>query len=141
MRIGVRFYLSWITSAIAMFALFYLWHGVFLNDFKRIQFPLAWFVTFAAFTYLVTGAGMYMLFESRLMKRFHNIFARAALSGVIAGAGLFMTATIVHISLTSNLTMKHLVVDCAWQVTEQFLGAMVILLYKVFIHEPVPGHA
>jgi hypothetical protein len=140
-RLGIRFYLSWITSAIVMFALFYLWHGIFLNDFKRIQFPLTWFVTFAAFTYMVLGAGLYFIFEARIMKRFRNIFVRASLSGIIGGLSLFMIATIVNISLTSRLSMGHLLIDCVWQVSEQFIGAMVVLVYKVVLHEPIPGQA
>ena len=67
MKLGLRFFLSWILSAVSMFILFYLWHGVFLNDFKRIQFPLTWFVTFAAFSYLIIAAGMYFFFESRIL--------------------------------------------------------------------------
>jgi hypothetical protein len=141
MRLATRFYLSWITSAIVMFILFYLWHGVFLNDFKRIQFPLTWFVTFAAFTYLILGAGIYFLFESRILKKMRNFFLRGALTGVIAGISLFMVATIVNISLTRQLSMKHLMMDCIWQISEQFVGAMVVVLYKIFIHEPVPNHA
>jgi hypothetical protein len=138
---GLRFFLSWIISAVVMFTLFYLWHGVFLNDFKRIQFPLTWFVTFAAFTYLILGAGLFMLYESRLMRKVRNLFTRGVISGIIAGFALFMIATIVHISLTSQLSMKHLLVDCIWQMSEQVIGAMVVVALKLMIHEPQPEHA
>jgi hypothetical protein len=140
-RPGLRFFLSWIISAVVMFALFYLWHGVFLNDFKRIQFPLSWFVTFAALTYLIFGAGIYMLFESHIMRRMRNLVARGLICGVIAGFSLFMIATIINISLTSNLTMQHLLVDCIWQMSEQIVGAMVVVILKVTIHEPQAEHA
>lgn len=141
MKLGLRFYLSWILSAVVMFSLFYLWHGVFLNDFKRIQFPLPWFVTFAALTYLILGSGIYLLFESRLMKRVRNFFVRGVLSGLIGGFTLFMVATIVNISLTSKLSLQHLFIDCLWQMSEQVIGAMVIVLLKIFIHEPQVEHA
>src|SRR3954468_13347679 len=98
MKLGLRFFLSWIISAIVMFTLFYVWHGIFLNDFKRIQFPLSWFVSFAALTYLIFGAGIYFLFESRLMKNLKNFLVRGLICGVIAGFSLFMMATIVNIS-------------------------------------------
>jgi hypothetical protein len=136
MKLGIRFFLSWVTSAILMFTLFYIWHGVFLNDFKRIQFPLLWFVTFAAFTYLILGAGIYFLYESRIMKKLRNLFARGLLCGVIAGISLFMVATIVNISLTKHLSIQHLMIDCIWQVTEQTIGTMVVVVFKIFIHEP-----
>jgi hypothetical protein len=141
MKITLRFLLSWISSAIVMFALFYVWHGVFLNDFKRIQFPLAWFVAFAAFTYLLFGAGIYVLYESHFMKKVSNFFTRGVICGLIAGFSLFMMATIVNISLTRNLSMQHLMIDCAWQMTEQVIGAMVIVLFKIVIHEHQTEHA
>jgi hypothetical protein len=136
MKLGVRFFISWIASAVVMFSLFYAWHGIFLNDFKRIQFPLSWFVTFAAFTYLILGAGMYILFESHTMRRIRNLFARGVSCGLIAGISLFMIATIINISLTRHLSMQHLIVDCAWQIAEQFIGAMVVLVVKYAVHEP-----
>jgi hypothetical protein len=140
MKLGYRFFLSWISSAVVMFVLFYTWHGIFLNDFKRIQFPLAWFVSFAALTYLIFGAIIYFLYESEIMKRMRNFFARGLVCGAIAGFSLFMIATIVNISLTKHLSMQHLMMDCIWQISEQMMGAMVVVLYKIVIHEPQPEH-
>lgn len=141
MKIGLRFYLSWIISAAVMFMLFYSWHGLFLNDFKRIQFPLSLFVTFAAVTYLIFGAGIYFLFEATVMKKVKNFFARGVVCGLIAGFSLFMVATIVNISLTKHLSAQHLLIDCIWQMSEQVIGSMVIVLLKIFIHEPELEHA
>ncbi len=141
MKLSLRFFLSWIVSAIVMFTLFYVWHGVFLNDFKRIQFPLAWFVTFAAFTYLIFGAGIFVLYEATVMKKIRNFFLRGVVCGIIAGFSLFMVATIVNISLTKHLSMQHLIIDCVWQMTEQIVGTMVIVLFKIVIHEPQVEHA
>lgn len=138
MKIGLRFFISWILSALVMFTLFYIWHGVFLNDFKRINFPIIWFVAFAAVTYLIFGAGIYFLYESFLMKKVRNLFFRGILCGAIAGFSLFMMATIVNISLTRHLSMEHLMVDCVWQIGEQIVGAMVIVLCKGLIHEHQP---
>ncbi len=141
MKLGLRFYISWFSSSVVMFLLFYFWHGIFLNDFKRIQFPLSWFVTFAAGTYLILGAGLYFLYESRLMKRFKNFLLRGLLSGLIAGFSVFMVATIVNISLTKHLSPQHLLIDAAWQISEQILGGMIVVLFKIIIHEPLTEHA
>lgn len=141
MKLGVRFFLSWVSSAVLMFALFYIWHGLFLNDLKRIQFPIVWFILFAAFTYLILGAGLYLLFESRLMRRFRNFFVRGLICGIIGGVSLFMVATIVNISLTKHLSVQHLAIDCVWQITEQVIGAMVVVVYKIFVHDPEVEHA
>jgi uncharacterized membrane protein len=121
-----------------MFLLFYFWHGLVLNDFKRVKFPISWFITFAAFTYIIFGAGIYFLFESPVFKKIKSIFFRGILTGVIAGFSLFMIATVVNISLTKHLSMEHLLVDCLWQIAEQTLGAMVVVLYKIFIFDPEP---
>lgn len=135
MKINLRFFVSWLFSAIVMFSLFYLWHGIFLNDFQRLSFPLTWFVTFAAITYLLFGAGIYMLYESTLMKKISNFFVRGVICGLIAGFSLFMIATIINISLTRHLSMQHLMVDCIWQMTEQIVGAMVVVVVRGFIHD------
>lgn len=141
MRLSLRFFLSWISSALVMFTLFYVWHGVFLNDFKRIEFPLTWFVTFAAVTYLLFGAGIYFLYECSLMRKIHNLLVRGLVCGGIAGFSLFMISTIINISLTRNLSVKHLMMDCIWQMSEQIVGAMVIVLFKLVIYEPQTEHA
>lgn len=140
MKFGLRFYLSWLLSALVMFALFFLWHGVFLNDFKRIQFPLFWFQIFAAFTYLLFGIALYLLFESHLMKKVRNLALRGVVSGLIFGFTVFMVASIVNISLTRHLSINHLMVDCVWQIVEQIIGGMVLVLLKVLIHEPQAEH-
>ena len=138
MKIGLRFYLSWLLSSVVMFTLFYVWHGVFLNDFKRIQFPLFWFQMFAAFTYLLFGIALYFIFESHLLKKLRNVFVRGVVAGFSLGFTAFMVASIVNISLTRHLSMQHLMIDCIWQMVEQIIGAMVIVLLKLVIHEPQP---
>lgn len=137
MKLGQRFFISWISSAVIMFVLFYIWHGIFLNDFKRIQFPLTWFVTFAAFTYLIFGAGIFFLYESHLMKWIDNHWVRGLVCGLIAGFSFFVIATIVNISITKNLSKEHLLVDCVWQMAEQSCGALIVVALKYIIREPI----
>lgn len=136
MKLGLRFYLSWLLSSLVMFTLFYVWHGMFLNDFKRIQFPLFWFQVFAAFTYLLFGVALFFIFESQLLKKIKNVFVRGLVSGFVLGFTAFMVASIVNISLTRHLSVQHLMIDCVWQMVEQVIGALVIVLLKLFIHEP-----
>lgn len=132
-----RFYLSWICSSVIMFALFYFWHGYFLNDFKRINFPLTWFVSFAAVTYLIFGFGIYFLYESESLKKIRNFIMRGLVCGLIAGFTLFMISTILNISLTKHLSVEHLMIDCVWQMTEQTLGAMMVVVFKIFLNDPI----
>lgn len=132
-----RFYLSWICSSVIMFALFYFWHGYFLNDFKRINFPISWFVTFAAITYLIFGVGIYFLYESELFKKIRNFIVRGVICGLIAGFTLFMISTILNISLTKHLSIEHLIIDCIWQMAEQTIGAMIVVVFKIFLIDPI----
>lgn len=135
MNFNLRFFISWIICALVMFSLFYFWHGVFLNDFKRIQFPIGLFLSFAAITYLIISFGIYILFESSLMKRFKNIFLKGLLLGALSGFTIFIIATIIHISLAKNLNSQHLLMNCSWQIAEQTIGAFVVVLFKVIIRD------
>lgn len=138
MNLGIRFFLSWILTSVIMFSLFYFWHGMVLNDFKRLNFPLFWFIVFASVTYLLLGAGMYFLYESSLLKYFHNFFIRGLITGFIGGICLFMVVTVVNISLTKHLSLRHLMVDCSWQIAEQTIGSFILVILKVFIQDKHP---
>lgn len=137
MNLGIRFFVSWIFTAVVMFTLFYYWHGVILNDFKRLNFPLTVFIVFASITYLILGAGMFFLFESSLLKYFHNFFVRGIVTGIVGGISLFMIVTVINISLTKDLNPTHLLVDCMWQIAEQTVGAIILVLFKILIRDKV----
>ncbi len=139
MNLGIRFFVSWIFTAVVMFTLFYYWHGVILNDFKRLNFPLTVFIVFASITYLILGAGMFFLFESSLLKYFHNFFVRGIVTGIVGGISLFMIVTVINISLTKDLNPTHLLVDCMWQIAEQTVGAIILVLFKILIRDKVPA--
>ena len=132
-RFGSSFFIGWIVSSGGMFSLFYTWHGIFLNDFIRIQFPLSWFILFAAVTYLLLGFGMSVLLDSRLLHQVHSIFFKTLLTGIISGLSLFMAATVVHISLTKELSMTHVLIDSSWQIFEQCTGAFLIYLSRILV--------
>lgn len=136
MRYGIRFFLSWIFAALAMYGAFYVWHGVVLNDFKQIQFPLVWFILLSAFAYLIISYILYRVFETRALAYFDNIMMRGFISALIVGVSLFAIMTVLHISFTKNMTTTYLITDFFWQVVEQSIGAIFIVLGKHFIFEP-----
>jgi hypothetical protein len=138
MRFTLRFFISWIVGAVAMYSAFYIWHGVFLNDFKQIQFPFIWFVSLSAFAYLVISYILYRVFETNILRKIDGIFMRGLVSGLVVGISLFAIMTVLHISFTKNMTSTYLMADFVWQILEQTIGAMVIVLGKAFIYEPVP---
>lgn len=139
MLYSVRFYISWIVSAILMYAAFYVWHGIFLTDLNRIEFSKALFLILAALVYLVISLVLYRTYESKLLtKYFPQPIVRGIVSGVLLGFILFSIITVLGISFTKNINITYILVDCAWQVTEQVLGGIVIGLGKIIIFEPTP---
>lgn len=136
MRYTLRFFLSWIIGAIAMYIAFYVWHGVVLNDFKQIQFPMVWFVILSAFSYLVISFIQYRVFETRILAYFDSIIMRGFITALIVGISLFAIMTVLHISFTKNMTTTYLITDFIWQIVEQSVGATFIVLGKQFIFEP-----
>jgi hypothetical protein len=133
----LRFYISWILSAVVMYAAFYVWHGLFLNDLSRISFSKVLFLFLAALVYLVISFILYRTYESRfLLKFFYPPFIRGIAAGFIVGFVLFAITTVLGISFTKNLSFTYVVADCAWQISEQMIGGVIIGLGKIIIFEP-----
>lgn len=133
MKLNLRFFVSWILGAIIMYALFYVWHGIFLNDFKKLSFPLSWLLIFTSIAYITISFVTFSVYESKPMKNVYNFFVRGLLSGALVGFIIFIISTVVTISISRNLSPEHLMLDCVWQISEQTVGGMVMALAKVFI--------
>jgi hypothetical protein len=138
MRFTLRFYLSWILGAVAMYGAFYVWHGVILNDFKHIQFSPIWFMLLCAAAYLIISFVLYRVFETKILSFFDNILFRGFITALIVGISLFVIMTVLHISFTKNMTTTYLVTDFVWQIIEQSIGALFIVAGKQFVFEPDP---
>jgi CDP-diglyceride synthetase len=133
MKHNLRFFLSWVLGSVIMYALFYMWHGVFLNDFKKLSFPLTWLLIFTAVAYITISYVLYVVYESRPMKNIYNYFLRGIASGVFVGIIIFIVSTVVTISLSKNLSPKHLMLDCVWQIAEQTIGGLTFAALKAFV--------
>ena len=138
MRFTFRFFVSWITSATAMYTAFYIWHGVFLNDFKQIQFPFSWFIFLSAFAYLVISYISYRVFETKILSTIDNLVLRGFVTALVVSLSLFAIMTVLHISFTKNVTSTYLMVDFFWQIFEESFGALFIVIGKAVIFEPRP---
>lgn len=133
MKLNTRFYVSWILGSVLMYTLFYMWHGVFLNDFKKINFPFTWLIIFTSIAYITISFLLYAIYESKPMKNVYNFFIRGIFSGLLLGFVIFVVSTVVTISISRNLTAKHLMLDCVWQMAEQTIGGLLLGLVKVFV--------
>lgn len=133
-----RFFISWILSAILMYIAFYFWHGIFLNDLKRISFSKPLFLSLAALVYLVISFLLYRTFESKFFQHhvLHPVF-RGLICGVLIGFILFAFVTVLGISFTQDFNITYLAVDCGWQIIEQLIGGFFIGFMKLVIFEPI----
>ena len=50
-----RYLLPWLISAIVMFGLSYLWHGLLLRDLQELKVPLGLYLGLSGLVYLVVG--------------------------------------------------------------------------------------
>lgn len=142
MQYSFRFFVSWIVSAILMYAAFYFWHGIFLNDLDSISFPKALFLLLTALVYLVISYVLYRVYEMRLLNRFiSSTFLRGIISGILLGFILFSITTVLGISFTKQANMTYMMADCLWQMTEQVLGGIIIAIGKGVLYEPKPEEA
>ncbi len=137
MLYSYRFFISWIISAVLMYVAFYFWHGVFLNDLNRITFSKGLFLGLAALVYLVISFLLYRLYESKIFNKYiSQPILRGVVSGFLIGFILFSIVTVLGISFSKNINLTYIIADCAWQISEQVIGGLVIGFGKIFIFEP-----
>lgn len=123
-----RFLISWIITSVVMFILFYLWHGLFLNDFSRLSYPTEIFLVFAAITYLIIGFVVVKVFEAKFLEKlfYHRLFLKGLVKGFMCGLMFFIVATVVGVSFNTGTGIKNLLFDMAWQMFEQGIGGIVV---------------
>ena len=136
MKYSIRFYISWITAALFMYAAFYVWHGLFLNDLNNITFPKPIFFGLTALVYLAISYVLYRTYESKIINKiFHYPVIRGIASGFIVGFLLFAFVTVLGISFTSTHSLKYMLADSAWQIIEQVIGGLIITIGKLVIFD------
>jgi hypothetical protein len=134
-----KFFLSWILSALIMFGLSYVWHGVILNDFARLSYPKEIFLTGSVITYLILG---FLVTQIFLMKFPNSIvkkpLLRGIISGVFLGVATYVVALVVGVSFSSTLTTKYILFDMLWQAVEQMFGGITVAFVYISIYEGNP---
>lgn len=138
-KYGKRFMLGWIFSSIVMFALSYLWHGVVLNDYSLISYPLGVYLVSAGIVYLVIGFLLNRIFIAEFLDRYSTkAVPRGLLAGVSLGVIVYMVALVVGVTFTKGLDLKYLVLDVIWQAFEQCAGGLVVGLVYLLVFEFIP---
>jgi hypothetical protein len=134
---SIRFFVSWLFGAIAMYLSFYAWHGLFLNELIQINYPKSIFFLFAGITYLVISFFTVRIFDIKFLRKIiNNIFLRGILAGLVVGVIVFVVTKVTGISVGKSLTLEHVLLDAIWQCVEQTIGGIVIALGAFFIYDP-----
>ena len=124
-----RFSLSWLAASIVMFTISYAWHGIVLNDFIRLNYPKSIFLVFAALMYIIIGFVVVKVVDT---KTYDHLFTGQIMKGLVKGAFcgfvFFLIAIVVGISFSKATGIKHLAVDIAWQMIEQGIGGVVVMM-------------
>ena len=126
-----RFLTSWLLTSALMFGMFYWWHGVFLNDFAKLGFPLEQYLGLLGVVYLIVGLVLYGLIA------FLDIAGGNARKGVLLGGVLgffiYLIAFSFGVSFHPNPDVQHLAIDFVWQMAEQAIGGLMCgLVYGFF---------
>lgn len=133
-----RFLFSWLFSSIVMYLLSYAWHGMFLNDYEKLNYPKEIFLVFAIFVYLIIGLLVARATDaSFLLKKFkRKPLVRGVIAGASCGLALFIMSIVVGISFSSTAQLQNILFDLCWQVIEQTLGGVVVAIVHYSIFDP-----
>lgn len=133
-----RFFFTWIVSSIVMFSLSYVWHGLVLNDFSRLNYPKEIFLILASLTYVFIGFIVIKFYETKFLEKQladKQIF-KGVVKGAICGFIFFLIATVVGVSFNTGSGLKNLALDLAWQLLEQGIGGGIVGFLYLFSEHP-----
>lgn len=119
-----QYFIPVLFGTLTMFGLSYLWHGVILNDFERIDISQGTFYVFLFLFYTFLSLCFTFLFR-HLTDKLQYTAVRITI-GVITGFILYFFAYLMGVTFQTGGGMKHLMVDFGWQMVEQGFGAFVI---------------
>lgn len=119
-----------------MFAVFYLWHGMFLTDFMNLAYPQEIFLVVASFVYLIVGLVLNKVYEMKLLSRFHRKpVLKGMTGGAILGVVLFMVTMVMGVSFSGTRTLADLLLDFSWQLVEQSFGGIIVGIVHILVFD------
>ncbi|HRG51856.1 MAG TPA: hypothetical protein PLL00_03400 [Bacteroidia bacterium] len=121
-----------------MFSLSYVWHGLVLNDFSRLNYPKEIFLILASLTYVFIGFIVIKFYETKFLEKqlAHKQIFRGVVKGAICGFIFFLIATVVGVSFNTGSGLKNLALDLAWQLLEQGIGGGIVGFLYLFSEHP-----
>ena len=129
-----KFIISWIACSVVMFILSYVWHGILLNDFKMLGYPLGLYLLFASIVYLVAGAFVAKVYTLEFFSRFaKHPFLKGLIAGSACGILLYIISLVIGISFSKSITMQYMMIDITWQMLEQGIGGFIVGFVHIFV--------
>ena len=124
-----RILAPWIASALVMYGLSFLWHGIALNDLRDLKIPMVLYVVLSTVVYLLIGLGLTFGMHQAIQHQWIGIRQGFPLKGLMFGAVfgfvVYLIAFIFGMSFIDGKVM-HIIVDVLWQMVEQGLGGLVV---------------
>ncbi len=118
-----RLFISTIIGALVMLCLFYIWHGVVLNDLSSLQYDQNIFIGLLFILYLFISFAL--AFVISIYNPDKNRFFKHISIGIFTGFLIYLTAFVLGVSFAGE-KLEHIVLDFSWQMLEQMLGASFI---------------
>jgi hypothetical protein len=112
----------WAIASVVMFLLSYLWHGVLLNDYVNIKYPIWLHLLMASIVYVVIGFILTYLHQYTTV---HKLKYKGLVIGALLGFFIYLIAFVLGVSYNPH-SMEHTVVDFIWQMAEQGFGGMTV---------------
>jgi hypothetical protein len=130
-----RILLPWLLSAVVMYGLSYLWHGIALTDLDDLKMPMALYLVLSAVAYLITGGGITAAVHQSIVHEWISLKAgfpfMSALVGAVIGFIVYLLVLTLGMSFADH-GLRHIVVDVLWQMLEQALGGLVVSLGIIY---------
>jgi uncharacterized membrane protein YccC len=129
------FMVPWLLSAVVMYALSYLWHGIALTDLQELKIPLWLYLSLSAVVYLLIALGIKMaihhciIHEWISLKRAFPLMSTAI--GAVVGFVVYLIVFILGMSFASR-EVVHIAVDILWQMLEQAMGGLMVSLGIIY---------
>lgn len=122
-------------SAVVMYGLSYLWHGVVLSDMDDLTIPKWLYFSLAALVYLALGFGLTMATHKAVQYEWISLKKAfplmAMLLSAVLGFFVYLVIFVLGMSFAKN-GMAHVVVDIIWQMVEQSIGGLMVSLGIIY---------
>ncbi|MCT4581913.1 MAG: hypothetical protein N4A35_10880 [Flavobacteriales bacterium] len=122
----IRLITGAIIGASFMLLLFYIWHGVVLNDLSFLQYDQNIFIGLLSLVYL--SIAFALSFVIAVYNPEQNRFFKHLSIGVFMGFLIYLIVFVLGISFNGG-GIEHIVLDLSWQMLEQMLGSGVVSIY------------